>query len=179
MATRPTTIAVAHPTAVGLPEREMSRNVHTINVPAGAIPFFACTKLKNALGYDDALDTFGVHGVGGTLGALLTGVFAQKALNGVADGLLFGNPAQLGIQSLAVLASIAYSGVATFVLLKAISVVVPLRVSENDESTGLDVSQHGEEAYMHAQGSATALERSMIVGLAPSQILVHEHSPVQ
>jgi ammonium transporter, Amt family len=144
-----------------------------------AVPSYFALVVRARTSLDDSLDVIAAHGLGGTVGALLTGVFAQKALNGVADGLLFGNPAQLGIQSLAVLASIAYSGVATFVLLKAISVVVPLRVSENDESTGLDVSQHGEEAYMHAQGSATALERSMIVGLAPSQILVHEHSPVQ
>jgi Amt family ammonium transporter len=144
-----------------------------------AVPSYFALVVRARTSLDDSLDVIAAHGLGGTVGALLTGVFAQKALNGVADGLLFGNPAQLGIQSLAVLASIAYSGVATFVLLKAISVVVPLRVSENDESTGLDVSQHGEEAYMHAQGSATALERSMIVGLAASQILVHEHSPVQ
>ena len=75
---------------------------------------------------DDSLDVVAAHGVGGTVGALLTGVFAQKALNGVADGLLFGNPAQLGIQAVAVLSSIVYSGVLTFVLLKLIGAVVPL-----------------------------------------------------
>jgi ammonium transporter, Amt family len=102
---------------------------------------------------DDSLDVVAAHGVGGTVGALLTGVFAQKALNGVADGLLFGNPAQLGIQVVAVLASIVYSGVLTFVLLKLIGAVVPLRTDADDESTGLDMTQHGEEAYVHAQGS--------------------------
>jgi len=102
---------------------------------------------------DDSLDVVAAHGVGGTVGALLTGVFAQKALNGVADGLLFGNPAQLGIQVVAVLSSIVYSGVLTFVLLKLIGAVVPLRTDAEDESTGLDVTQHGEEAYVHAQGS--------------------------
>ena len=102
---------------------------------------------------DDSLDVVAAHGVGGTVGALLTGVFAQKALNGVADGLLFGNPAQLGIQVVAVLASIVYSGVLTLVLLKLIGAVVPLRTDAEDESTGLDVTQHGEEAYVHAQGS--------------------------
>src|SRR5262249_45687092 len=76
---------------------------------------------------DDSLDVVAAHGVGGTVGALLTGVFAQKALNGQADGLLFGNPAQLGIQAVAVLAAIAYSGVMSLVLLKAIGAVMPLR----------------------------------------------------
>ena len=102
---------------------------------------------------DDSLDVVAAHGVGGTVGALLTGVFAQKALNGVADGFFFGNPAQLGIQAVAVVAAIVYSGVLTFVLLKLIGAVVPLRTDAADESTGLDVTQHGEEAYVHAQGS--------------------------
>jgi Amt family ammonium transporter len=84
-----------------------------------------------------------------TVGALLTGVFAQKALNGVADGLLFGNPRQLLIQAVAVTAAILYSGVVSFALLKAISLVVPLRANADDEATGLDVTHHGEEAYIH------------------------------
>ena len=144
-----------------------------------AVPSYFALVVRARTSLDDSLDVIGAHGLGGTVGALLTGVFAQKAFNGVADGLLFGNAAQLGIQALAVLASIVYSGVATFVLLKVISLVVPLRVTENDESTGLDVSQHGEEAYMHAQGSATALERSMVGGLAPGHVLVQEQSPVR
>jgi len=93
-------------------------------------------------------------GVGGTVGALLTGVFAQKSLNGLADGLLFGNPAQLGIQATAVGAAIVYSGAVSFVLLKVIGLVIPLRVEAADESTGLDVTQHGEEAYVHGGGSS-------------------------
>src|SRR6185503_14653051 len=76
---------------------------------------------------DDSLDVVAAHGVGGTVGALLTGVFAQKALNGVADGLLFGNPAQLGIQAIAVSAAIVYSGVGSFVLLKLVGLIFPLR----------------------------------------------------
>jgi len=99
---------------------------------------------------DDSLDVVAAHGVGGTVGALLTGVFAQKALNGVQDGLLFGNPAQLGIQAAAVTAAIVYSGVLTFVLLKLVGLVIPLRASASDEGVGLDVSMHGEEAYVHA-----------------------------
>jgi Amt family ammonium transporter len=102
---------------------------------------------------DDSLDVVAAHGVGGTVGALLTGVFAQKSLNGLADGLLFGNPAQLGIQAMAVGAAIVYSGVVSFVLLKAIGAVIPLRAASPDEGIGMDVSQHGEEAYVHAGGS--------------------------
>src|SRR6476619_856073 len=85
---------------------------------------------------DDSLDVVAAHGVGGTVGALLTGVFAQKSFNGVADGLAFGNPAQVGIQAVAVLAAIAYSGIMSFVLLKLISLAIPLRVAAEDESTG-------------------------------------------
>jgi Amt family ammonium transporter len=99
---------------------------------------------------DDSLDVVAAHGVGGTVGALLTGVFAQKSLNGVQDGLLFGNPAQLGIQATAVAATIVYSGIVTFVLLKIVGAIFPLRAIAADESVGLDVSQHGEEAYVHA-----------------------------
>ena len=98
---------------------------------------------------DDSLDVVAAHGVGGTVGALLTGVFAQKSLNGVADGLLFGNPGQLGMQAIAVVAAIVYSGVMSFVLLKLIGLVIPLRADAADETTGLDVTQHGEEAYIH------------------------------
>jgi ammonium transporter, Amt family len=104
---------------------------------------------------DDSLDVVAAHGVGGTVGALLTGVFAQKALNGIADGLAFGNPAQLGIQAVAVGAAILYSGVMSFVLLKAISLFIPLRASDSDEVTGLDLTNHGEEAYVHDEGFAS------------------------
>jgi Amt family ammonium transporter len=102
---------------------------------------------------DDSLDVVAAHGVGGTVGALLTGVFAQKAMNGVADGLLFGNPAQLGIQATAVAAAIIYSGVLSFVLLKLVGMVLPLRASASDEGVGLDVSMHGEEAYVQTGGT--------------------------
>ena len=105
---------------------------------------------------DDSLDVVAAHGLGGTVGALLTGVFAQKSLNGVADGLLFGNPGQLAIQAVAVLSAIVYSGVMTAVVLKAVSLVFTLRASADDEMVGLDVSMHGEEAYVHAGGSDMA-----------------------
>jgi Amt family ammonium transporter len=119
-----------------------------------AFPSYFGLVLRARTSLDDSLDVVAAHGVGGTVGALLTGVFAQKALNGVADGVLFGNPAQLVIQGVAVLASIAYSGALTFVLLKLIGAVLPLRADAGDESTGMDVTQHGEEAYVHAEGSA-------------------------
>jgi Amt family ammonium transporter len=111
-------------------------------------------RAKTAL--DDSLDVVAAHGVGGTVGALLTGVFAQKALNGVADGVLFGNPAQLGIQAAAVAATIVYSGIASFVLLKLIALAIPLRVAAAEEDTGLDLSNHGEEAYVHGGTLALA-----------------------
>ncbi|HTQ46502.1 MAG TPA: ammonium transporter [Polyangiaceae bacterium] len=104
--------------------------------------------LKNRFGYDDSLDAFGVHGVGGLAGALLTGVFAQKVLNDAgADGALFGNPKQLGIQALACAASAVYAAVLTFGILKLVDATLGLRVAESDEREGLDSTQHGEEAY--------------------------------
>jgi Amt family ammonium transporter len=91
------------------------------------------------------------------VGALLTGVFAQKAWNGTTDGLLFGNPRQVLVQLVAVLAALVYSAAATFVLLKLIALVVPLRVTAREEGLGLDVSQHGEEAYSHTEGAILVL----------------------
>ncbi|NOT44141.1 MAG: ammonium transporter [Acidobacteria bacterium] len=121
-----------------------------------AVPSYFALIIRARSGFDDSLDVVAAHGLGGTVGALLTGVFADRALNGVADGLLFGNPAQLGIQAAAVLAAIVYSGVASFVLLKVIGLVVPLRVSSRGETEGLDIHQHGEEAYLHAEGRSQA-----------------------
>ena len=94
------------------------------------------------------------HGVGGTVGALLTGVFADKSLNGVFDGALYGNPGQVLIQGAAVLAAIVYSGVASFILLKLIGLVIPLPATASERERGLDITAHGEEAYMHASGAA-------------------------
>jgi Amt family ammonium transporter len=97
---------------------------------------------------DDALDVFGVHGVGGIVGALATGIFASKAVNPAGfDGLLYGNPGQLGIQALAVVVVAVYSAAVTWVLLKVIDVTIGVRVSEDEEQRGLDLSQHGESAY--------------------------------
>jgi Amt family ammonium transporter len=118
-----------------------------------AIPSYFALILRAKTSFDDSLDVLAAHGVGGTVGALLTGVFAQKAFNGVADGLLYGNPKQLGIQAAAVLAAMAYSGVVTFVLLKIVGAIFPLRATQEAESEGLDTTQHGEEAYIHTAGS--------------------------
>jgi Amt family ammonium transporter len=107
---------------------------------------------------DDSLDVLAAHGVGGTVGALLTGVLAQKAWNGVADGLLFGNPAQVAIQALAVVAAAVYSAGGTLVLLKLVGLVLPLRATNGrEEKLGLDVSQHGEEAYTTGEGAILVL----------------------
>jgi Amt family ammonium transporter len=109
---------------------------------------FSAVNLKARLGYDDALDVVGVHCVGGTTGAILTGFFASKAVNAAgADGLLFGNPAQLGIQIVAVVATLVFAFVGAFILLKVVDALVGLRVPEEDEIVGLDLSQHGETAY--------------------------------
>jgi ammonium transporter, Amt family len=114
---------------------------------AGVVCFSACN-LKARLGYDDSLDVVGVHCVGGTTGAILTGFFASKAVNSAgADGVFFGNPAQLGIQFVAVAVTLVYCFVGAFILLKVVDAIVGLRVAEEDEVAGLDLSQHGETAY--------------------------------
>jgi len=106
---------------------------------------------------DDSLDVVAAHGLGGTVGALLTGVLAEKAWNGTADGLLFGNPRQLLVQVLAVLVTLVFSAAGTFVLLKVVNVVVPIKVKAREEGLGLDVSQHGEEAYGSGEGAILVL----------------------
>jgi len=120
-----------------------------IGLLAGSICYWACTWLKQKLGYDDSLDVFGIHGVGGALGTLLCGVFAVAALSEVPGtpgtaGLLEGNSAQVLTQLYGIAVTAVWSGVATFVILKVIALIVPLRVSQQSEIEGLDVTQHGE-----------------------------------
>ena len=121
-----------------------------IGLIAGVLCFYACTWLKLRLDYDDSLDVFGVHGVGGATGTLLTGVFAAAAVSISPDtptgfpGLLEGNPRQLFAQFVGVVATLVWSGGLTYVLLKVIGAFVPLRVSKQAEIEGLDLSQHGE-----------------------------------
>jgi Amt family ammonium transporter len=114
-----------------------------------AVPSYLGLMIRVKTSLDDSLDVVAAHGVGGTVGALLTGILAEKSWNGVSDGLLFGNPKQLLIQATAVVAVMIYSGVVSFILLKVISLVTPLRATVDDETLGLDISLHGEEAYLH------------------------------
>jgi Amt family ammonium transporter len=121
-----------------------------IGIIAGAICFWACTWLKRKVGYDDSLDVFGVHGIGGFTGTLLAGVFAVGALSaspelpGGVHGLLEGNPQQVLAQLYGIVVTLVWSGALTFVILKVIGALVPLRVRQEDEVMGLDVSLHGE-----------------------------------
>lgn len=114
-----------------------------IGIIAGLLCFWACTSLKHRFNYDDSLDVFGVHGIGGLTGTLLAGVFATTAIGGT-SGLLEGNPQQLLIQFYGVAVTLAWAGGVTFVLLKLVGTFVPLRVSLQQELEGLDISQHGE-----------------------------------
>jgi Amt family ammonium transporter len=114
-----------------------------IGIAAGGLCYWACTKLKTKLGYDDSLDVFGVHGIGGATGTLLVGVFAVAAV-GETAGLIEGNSGQVVTQLYGIAATLLWSGLATFVLLKLIGFFLPLRVREEDERVGLDLSLHGE-----------------------------------
>ncbi len=118
-----------------------------IGILAGFLPYFAVAKIKPALGYDDALDVFGIHGIAGILGALLTGLLADPSVNSAGKGLLYGNPSQLWIQALSVFVVLIYDLIATGIILLVIKVITGLRVSEEEELSGLDLSQHGERAY--------------------------------
>ena len=110
---------------------------------------------------DDSLDVVAAHGLGGTVGALLTGVLAEKSWGSPSDGLLFGNPRQLVIQGVAILGVAAYSALASWGLLRLVNAVTPLRVSRRDEGLGLDVSQHGEEAYVRGEGALLILRDAL------------------
>ncbi len=121
-----------------------------IGLIAGTVCFWACTWLKIKIGYDDSLDVFGVHGIGGLTGTFLAGVFAVGALSaspempGGVHGLVEGNPQQVMAQLFGIAVTLAWSGVMTFIVLKLVGVMVPLRVRHEDEVMGLDISQHGE-----------------------------------
>ena len=115
-----------------------------IGLAAGTFCYFTCTKLKSALGYDDSLDVFGIHALGGALGAILTGVFTLKAIGGTA-GLLEGNAAQVKLQLIGVVVTVAYTAIATYIILKVVNFITPLRASDAQERDGLDLSQHGEQ----------------------------------
>ena len=117
-----------------------------IGIAAGACCYWGVTTLKRVAGYDDSLDAFGVHGIGGIVGAILTGVFAAEAIGGT-PGVIEGNVGQLLPQIYGVAATVVYCGVVTFIILKVIDVVIGLRVDERVEAVGLDISLHGERGY--------------------------------
>ncbi len=114
-----------------------------IGIVAGAGCWWSASKLKLMIGYDDSLDAFGVHAVGGAIGAILTGVFAVKAIGGTA-GMLEGNTAQVGLQFYGVAVTVVYDAIATFILLKIVDVIIGLRVDAETERDGLDLNLHGE-----------------------------------
>ena len=119
-----------------------------IGLVAGALCYLAVNVIKNKLGYDDSLDAFGIHGIGGIWGVLATGLLATTTVNpGGADGLLYGNPHQFLVQLIAVAVSAAFSFAASWVLFKAVQAVMGLRVSEHEERVGLDLTQHREAGY--------------------------------
>jgi len=123
------------------------KGAFVIGILAGIIPYFAVAFIKPKLGYDDSLDAFGIHGVAGTLGAILTGIFADPTINEAGKGLLYGNPGQLLIQLAAVGVTMIYDAVITLIIFLLIKAFIGLRVEEEHEISGHDESQHGEKAY--------------------------------
>jgi len=122
----------------------------------GALPSYYAILWRSRTRLDDSLDVLAGHGVGGMTGALLTGVFAEAAWGGT-NGLLYGNPKQLVLQATGVGATIVYSAVMSFVLLKAIALVSKLTADVRDQGLGMDITQHGEEAYTHGEGAVLVL----------------------
>ncbi len=139
-----------------------------------ALPSYYALLLRARTRLDDSLDVVAAHGLGGTVGALMTGILAQKAWNGTADGLMFGNPRQLAVQAIAVAAVVVYSGGATFGLLKLVGAFANLRAGGREEGLGLDVTQHGEEAYTRGEGAILVLPEVSTAVLA-----VTEAAPVE
>ena len=114
---------------------------------SGVLCFWGATMLKQKLGYDDSLDAFGVHGIGGIVGAMLTGVFVAKSMGGqgLADGMTMGS--QIWTQFVGVAFTVIYCGVLSFIILKIVDALIGLRVTEEDEDRGLDISLHNEQGY--------------------------------
>lgn len=118
-----------------------------IGIAVAVVCFIMVAYIKNKLTYDDSLDAFGVHGIGGIVGSILTGVFASPVVTGGAKGALYGDWHQLGVQLIATGFAIAFSAIMTFILFKIVDAIIGIRASKEDESIGLDISQHGELAY--------------------------------
>ena len=123
-------------------------NAMLIGIIVAFVCYIAVAVMKGKLGYDDSLDAFGVHGVGGTVGTLLTGIFAQKAINPAgADGLLFGNLHTFGIQCLMLVVTVVFAAIMTFIIFKIVDAAIGMRVEEKNEIIGLDLTQQSEAAY--------------------------------
>lgn len=122
-----------------------------IGILVAIVCFFMVSVVKHKLGYDDSLDAFGVHGVGGIIGALATGLLATPAIQSAYSGLFYGNPKQLWIQLIATVATIVFSGVMTFVLFKIVDKFFGIRATQKEEIAGLDISQHNEIAYSESE----------------------------
>ncbi|MBO6575214.1 MAG: ammonium transporter [Rhodothermales bacterium] len=133
-----------------------------------ALPCYFAIVWRARTRLDDSLDVFAAHGVGGIVGALLTGVFAQAAWNGGVDGALFGNIAQFGIQALSIVIVFAYSAAGTFIILKLVGLVLPIRTGKRAEGRGLDVAHHGEEAYTDGEGAILVHDQDLPVIEAPA-----------
>jgi Amt family ammonium transporter len=118
-----------------------------------ALPSYALIVWRPRTRLDETLDVLAAHGLAGFTGILFIGLFAQRSWNGRANGLLFGNPAQLGWQALAALAAPVYAFLATFVILRLLGLVMPLRATQREEALGMDVVQHGEQAYVEGEGA--------------------------
>jgi Amt family ammonium transporter len=143
-----------------------------IGLAAGVVCYTACM-LKPKFGYDDSLDVVGVHGVGGVLGAILTGVFATKAINPAGnDGLLYGNPGLVTTQLMAVGATVLFAGIGTVVILSILKAVMGLRVTVEEERLGLDLSQHNESAYIFVN-DFDEMTTSQSSGQMSSAVKVH------
>jgi len=125
-----------------------------------ALPSYAFILWRPRTRLDETLDVLAAHGLAGLTGILFIGFFAEKSWNGVSDGLLYGNPAQLADQALAVLAAPAYAFVTTYLILRLIGLIMPLRATERDEGLGMDVTQHGEEAYASGEGAILVVPES-------------------
>jgi Amt family ammonium transporter len=140
----------------------------------GAVPSYFALIYRAKTKLDDSLDVVAAHGLGGATGAILTGVFADAAWSGGANGLIGGNPGQLLTQIASVLIVLLYSGSATFVILKLLALVMPLRITGRDEGLGLDVSDHGEEAYTHGDGAILVKPKDPAVARSRADVIAVE-----
>ena len=150
IATRPATAPETMPSTDGFLETIHSTNIHDRVAAAGIVCYLSAVHMKKLFGYDDALDCWGVHGVGGALGAILTGVFASKAINSSAakgGWLVDGNFHQMSLQLIDVGVVFAYCAVVTFVILAVLKYTIGIRVSEEVEVEGLDINLHGEVVH--------------------------------